>query len=316
MCIDAARRGILNRAEFQSSLRLESPSGLQAESERVADRRLLSHDRGAGPEPAVSGLLRRGAGARLLRPFYASLPPDTGWQSPPPVPAHWPELVRLLAAAESLALAAAPRPCALSQGAGAVRDRPAGGPLRRPALYALQSRHGPRPAPGRPLPRAIPTPPSSGWPLKTTTLPRSITSSFPPAANCASSIYAHAPEAARPVGGSFSTNHHAPRRPGLGAAWLLRRHGCAGRCLPARPHLRPGLCRVSTPRPLPRRACSSSTPPAATSTAWARPCSARPSSAPTSCMPRCSSATASLKPPAITPRSPSAPQSSLLFLHR
>ncbi len=37
------------------------------------------------------------AGAAEARPFYASLPPDTGWQNRPPVPAHWPQMTALLA---------------------------------------------------------------------------------------------------------------------------------------------------------------------------------------------------------------------------
>ncbi len=37
------------------------------------------------------------AGAAGARPFYASLPPDAGWQHRPPVPAHWPQLTALLA---------------------------------------------------------------------------------------------------------------------------------------------------------------------------------------------------------------------------
>ena len=54
-----------------------------------------------------------------LRPFYNSLPPDTGWQVPPPRPAHWPEIVSLLAA-QNPSPAAAPALAALSQGAGTV----------------------------------------------------------------------------------------------------------------------------------------------------------------------------------------------------
>jgi bacillithiol biosynthesis cysteine-adding enzyme BshC len=53
------------------------------------------------------------------RPFYASLPPDYGWQARPPIPAHFPSLVGLLAEqnpgpASALALEA------LANGAGAV----------------------------------------------------------------------------------------------------------------------------------------------------------------------------------------------------
>jgi bacillithiol biosynthesis cysteine-adding enzyme BshC len=62
-------------------------------------------------DPAVSG-------------FYASLPPDAGWQARPAVPAHWLELVRLLAEQnpDSVVEGSAARAAieALSQGAGAV----------------------------------------------------------------------------------------------------------------------------------------------------------------------------------------------------
>ena len=37
------------------------------------------------------------AGSESAQPFYAPLPPDNGWQTRPPMPAHWPEVVRLLA---------------------------------------------------------------------------------------------------------------------------------------------------------------------------------------------------------------------------
>jgi bacillithiol biosynthesis cysteine-adding enzyme BshC len=36
------------------------------------------------------------AGDPGARRFYASLPPDSGWEERPPAPAHWPELMRLL----------------------------------------------------------------------------------------------------------------------------------------------------------------------------------------------------------------------------
>src|ERR1700677_535277 len=37
------------------------------------------------------------AGDAAAARFYASLPPDAGWQARPSVPAHWAELMRLLA---------------------------------------------------------------------------------------------------------------------------------------------------------------------------------------------------------------------------
>ena len=59
------------------------------------------------------------AGAEAARPFYASLPPDAGWHTRPPLPAHWPELGRLLAA-QNPSPHAAPALDALRQGAGVV----------------------------------------------------------------------------------------------------------------------------------------------------------------------------------------------------
>lgn len=59
------------------------------------------------------------AGDPAVRPFYASLPPDEGWQTRPPVPAHWPELVKLLAEQNPLPTAA-PSLAALAAGAGTV----------------------------------------------------------------------------------------------------------------------------------------------------------------------------------------------------
>ncbi len=51
------------------------------------------------------------SGAAAVRPFYGYVPFDAGWQTRPPVPAHWPELVELLAAQNS---AIADRPGALA----------------------------------------------------------------------------------------------------------------------------------------------------------------------------------------------------------
>ncbi len=38
------------------------------------------------------------AAGAAARPFYAALPPDSSWQARPAVPAHWPDLVELIAA--------------------------------------------------------------------------------------------------------------------------------------------------------------------------------------------------------------------------
>jgi len=59
------------------------------------------------------------SGNPAARAFYASLPPDSGWQQRPQLPAHWPELVRLLAA-QNPSPAAAPALSALGEGAGTV----------------------------------------------------------------------------------------------------------------------------------------------------------------------------------------------------
>jgi bacillithiol biosynthesis cysteine-adding enzyme BshC len=61
------------------------------------------------------------SGSSSVRPFYPSLPADSGWQARPPLPAHWQEVAGLLAAqnpAPSPAAAAALE--ALRNGAGTV----------------------------------------------------------------------------------------------------------------------------------------------------------------------------------------------------
>jgi bacillithiol biosynthesis cysteine-adding enzyme BshC len=57
------------------------------------------------------------AGSSAARPFYSALPPDSHWQTRPPVPAHWPALVAQLAE-QNPSAAAAPALAALRQGAG------------------------------------------------------------------------------------------------------------------------------------------------------------------------------------------------------
>jgi len=62
------------------------------------------------------------AGDAAAGRFYASLPPDAGWQARPSVPAHWPELVRLLAEQNPVAAGSAGAKAldALGNGAGVV----------------------------------------------------------------------------------------------------------------------------------------------------------------------------------------------------
>jgi bacillithiol biosynthesis cysteine-adding enzyme BshC len=73
------------------------------------------------PMTAMPGLTRLFqdycAASPAARPFYAALPPDSSWQRRPPVPAHWPELVALLAE-QNPSAAAAPALAALRAGAG------------------------------------------------------------------------------------------------------------------------------------------------------------------------------------------------------
>ncbi len=59
------------------------------------------------------------AGEAAVRPYYAEAPFGTGWQTRPAVPAHWQEMVALLAA-QNTAAAAAPALDALRAGAGVV----------------------------------------------------------------------------------------------------------------------------------------------------------------------------------------------------
>lgn len=62
------------------------------------------------------------AGDAAARPFYAALPPDSGWQNRPPVPEHWTEMVQLLTRQNDApgGSARAATLEALRQGAGAV----------------------------------------------------------------------------------------------------------------------------------------------------------------------------------------------------
>jgi len=75
------------------------------------------------------------AGDPKARPFYSSLPRDTGWQTRCPLPDHWNEVVELLAG-QNASAEAAPALKALRSGAGTVLTGQQvgllGGPLYTP----------------------------------------------------------------------------------------------------------------------------------------------------------------------------------------
>jgi bacillithiol biosynthesis cysteine-adding enzyme BshC len=112
----------LNRAEFHFCLNASNfAKGQTSRKQLLEVSDLLTAD--CFPislAPGVSRLfLDYCAGDASARPFYASLPPDSGRAARPPVPAHWAELVRLLTG-QNPSPAAAPALAALGQGAGAV----------------------------------------------------------------------------------------------------------------------------------------------------------------------------------------------------
>jgi len=151
-CIDSPRRGILNRAipsiglrrragrlEFRlTSLRclpraLRKSLGREPWQQLRGDPAKTRDDHCPDvtdlpnvdclPITVVPGLHRLFldfcAGQPRATPFYASVSHDPGWQSRPPVPAHWPKIVELLAA-QNPAPAAVPALDALRAGAGVV----------------------------------------------------------------------------------------------------------------------------------------------------------------------------------------------------
>jgi bacillithiol biosynthesis cysteine-adding enzyme BshC len=138
------------------------------------------------------------AGDAAARAFYASLPTDASWRERPALPAHWPELVRLVAAQNPLP-AAAPALGALAQGAGTVVTGQQvglfGGPLFTPfkaATAIARARQG----------TACGNPHAAVFWLATEDHDFAEIGhvSFPDGRELAKLVYAHAPETPRPVG--------------------------------------------------------------------------------------------------------------------
>ncbi len=142
------------------------------------------------------------AGAPATRPYYAAVPPNADWQARPPVPAHWRELVSLLAA-QNPAPAGSPAHAALEtlrQGAGTVVTGQQvglfGGPLFTPfkAATAL-ARARQATAAGRPHAGIF-------WLASEDHDFAEINHvTFPAHRELRTLTYAAAPEAAQPVGG-------------------------------------------------------------------------------------------------------------------
>jgi bacillithiol biosynthesis cysteine-adding enzyme BshC len=131
--------------------------------------------------------------------FYASLPSDTGWQQRPQFPAHWPELVRLLAA-QNPSPSAAPALAALAEGAGTVLTGQQvalfGGPLFTPFKAATAiARARQATAAGRPHAAVF-------WLASEDHDFAEVNhATFPAGRELHKLVYESAPETARPVGG-------------------------------------------------------------------------------------------------------------------
>ena len=142
------------------------------------------------------------AGDAKARPFYASLPPNSGWSAAAdgrPVPAHWPELVRLLAE-QNPSPGAEAALASLGKGAGAVVTGQQvglfGGPLFTPFKAATAvARARQATAAGRPHAAIF-------WLASEDHDFAEINHvSFPAGRELRKLVYSAAPEAARPVGG-------------------------------------------------------------------------------------------------------------------
>lgn len=140
-------------------------------------------------------------GASPARQFYASLPPDQSWQTRPSVPAHWPQLVQLLAEQNSSPSPAATASLdALRNGAGVVVTGQQvglfGGPLYTPFKAATAVARA-RQATAAGSPHAaifwLATEDHDFAEINHVT--------FPARKELRTLTYAQAPETARPVGG-------------------------------------------------------------------------------------------------------------------
>lgn len=115
-CIDPASRGILNTAGFHSTPVETFPAPFE--------RKVIAlHLADCHPIAVAPGINRLFADfcsvSPAVRPFYGFVPFDSSWSNRPPLPAHWPELVDLLAVQNS-APAAAAALASLREGAGIV----------------------------------------------------------------------------------------------------------------------------------------------------------------------------------------------------
>jgi bacillithiol biosynthesis cysteine-adding enzyme BshC len=156
------------------------------------------------------------AGELAAKSFYSALPPDSGWQSRPAVPDHWPRMVNILAA-QNPGPAVAPALEALRTGAGVVVTGQQvalfGGPLFTPfkaATAIARARQG----------TAAGTPHAAVFWLATEDHDFDEVNHvvFPARRELRKLTYAAAPPAARPVGSIEFDNSITPL---IDAAWEL-----------------------------------------------------------------------------------------------